>query len=70
MDVKNRFEAGDTLELITPQGNMTFNLDALENRDGVKIDAAPGSGHVVRIPMPADLPLSEDGGYAMLMRYM
>ncbi len=70
VEVKNRFEMGDTLELITPAGNMTFNLEALENRDGVKMAAAPGSGHVVRIPMPADLPLPEDGGYAMLMRYM
>ena len=70
VEVKNRFEQGNTLELITPNGNMTFNLDALENFDGVKIDAAPGSGHIVRIPIPGEVSLPEDGGYAMLMRYL
>ena len=74
VDVKNRFETGDTLELITPQGNTSFNLDALENLEGNKIEAAPGSGHIVRIPVPeslaGQLSLPEDGGYAMLMRHM
>jgi len=74
VDVKNRFETGDTLELITPQGNTSFNLDTLENLEGNKIDAAPGSGHIVRIPIPetlaGQLSLPEDGGYAMLMRHM
>ncbi len=70
VDVKNRFEHGDTIELITPNGNMTFNLEALENLKGDKMDAAPGSGHIVRIPLPDGISLPEDGGYAMLMRYM
>jgi len=70
VEVKNRFENGDTLELVTPNGNMTFNLETLENLKGESMDAAPGSGHVVRIPMPAKISLPEDGGYAMLMRYM
>ncbi len=70
VEVKNRFENGDTLELVTPNGNMTFNLETLENLKGESMDAAPGSGHVVRIPMPAEISLPEDGGYAMLMRYM
>ena len=74
VDVKNRFETGDTLELITPSGNSTFSLDAVENLDGVKMDAAPGSGHIVKIPLPEQLAqrisLPEDGGYAMLMRHM
>lgn len=68
--VKNRFEKGDTLELITPQGNHLFNLAALENKRGEAIATAPGSGHVVRIPLPESLYLAEDGGYAMLMRYL
>jgi putative protease len=70
INVKNRFELENTLELITPNGNLTFNLNALENSDGIKIDAAPGSGHIVRIPMPNEISLPEDGGYAMLMRYL
>ncbi len=70
VDVKNRFEVGNTLELITPQGNLRFKVDALENTKGIAIDAAPGSGHTVKLPLPADIKLGEDGGYAMLMRYL
>jgi putative protease len=69
LDVKNRFELRDQLELITPSGNQVFCLDAIESKNGKALDAAPGSGHVVRIPVP-NLPLPEDGGYALLMRYM
>lgn len=69
LDVKNRFEKGDAVELITPQGNLPFHISTLEKSDGQAIDIAPGSGHTVRIPI-ADLPLSETGGYAMLMRHL
>ncbi len=69
LEAKNRFEVGDTLELITPSGNRTIVLDAMEDRRGKTIAAAPGSGHIVRIALP-DLPLTEDGGYAMVMRYL
>lgn len=69
LDVKNRFELQDQLELITPMGNQVFQLSALESAGGKSLQAAPGSGHMVRIPAP-DLPLTEDGGYALLMRYM
>lgn len=70
VDVKNRFQQGDQLELITPQGNLRFSLNQLENLKGEAIEVAPGSGHTVKIPLPGDLPLAEDGGYAMLMRYL
>ncbi|ACR13408.1 tRNA 5-hydroxyuridine modification protein YegQ [Teredinibacter turnerae] len=69
LDVKNRFEKGDAVELITPQGNLQFNIEHLENTKGASIDSAPGSGHTVRLPIP-NLPLTEDGGYAMLMRHI
>jgi putative protease len=64
VDVKNRFELGDTLELMTPQGNRLFKLEQMENRKGQAVDAAPGNGHFVRIPMPA----GEDLEYGLLMR--
>ncbi|GMG86367.1 tRNA 5-hydroxyuridine modification protein YegQ [Biformimicrobium ophioploci] len=69
IDVKNRFELGDQLELITPSGNHLFRLDLLQDRDGQAIEAAPGSGHVVRVPLPVDVPESARG-YTMLMRYI
>ncbi len=70
IDVKNKFELGNHLELITPKGNLSFDLQQLENQKGASIEVAPGSGHMVNIPMPADIALSEDGGYAMLMRHL
>ena len=70
IDVKNKFELGNRLELITPKGNLSFDLQQLESSKGAAIDVAPGSGHKVNIPMPADIALSEDGGYAMLMRHI
>ncbi|TCK18471.1 putative protease [Thiogranum longum] len=49
--VKNRFSVGDELELILPEGNRTFTLTEMHNRNGQAVDVAPGSGHHMRIPM-------------------
>ncbi len=70
VEVKNRFEKGDTMELITPAGNTAFDVAAIENRDGIGVAAAPGSGHIVRIPLPEGGGLGEDPRYAMLMRHI
>lgn len=70
VDVKNRFETGDTLELITPKGNQRFRLDHIENKKGEAVDAAPGSGHVVTLPLSEGIELSDNGNFAMLMRYL
>ncbi len=69
IEVKNRFERGDTLELITPQGNHTFQLNDLENTEGTAMSAAPGSGHVVRIPI-VDTSLTNVDSHSLLMRYL
>lgn len=45
--VKNKFTKGDSLELMTPQGNMNFTLEHLENGKGEAIEVAPGDGHTV-----------------------
>ncbi|TGD75165.1 U32 family peptidase [Mangrovimicrobium sediminis] len=70
IDVKNRFGVGDTLELITPAGNRSFALEALESPQGKALDVAPGSGHVVRIPLAEAASLDGDGGHALLMRHL
>ncbi|SQD80237.1 prephenate-dependent tRNA uridine(34) hydroxylase TrhP [Moritella yayanosii] len=62
--VKNKFLVGDSLELMTPQGNLTFKLEALENRKGEAMEVAPGSGHIVYLPVPEDVTLD----HALLMR--
>ncbi|WP_190322340.1 U32 family peptidase C-terminal domain-containing protein, partial [Enterobacter hormaechei] len=55
--VKNKFTKGDSLELMTPQGNMNFTLEHLENGKGEAIEVAPGDGHTVWLPVPEEVEL-------------
>jgi putative protease len=64
IDVKNRFVVGDSLELMTTSGNITFTLTEIKDKKGNLIIDAKGSGHVVDIPVPADV----DMHYALLIR--
>lgn len=52
VDVKNRFSVGDTLELILPDGNKAFTLKSITGKKGESMGVAPGSGHIVTIPLP------------------
>ncbi|SFW47482.1 putative protease [Pseudomonas sp. NFACC19-2] len=62
--VKNRFAVGDGLELMTPQGNLRFTLEQLQNAQGQAQQVAPGDGHVLYLPLSADVQLN----YGLLMR--
>jgi putative protease len=62
--VKNRFAVGDGLELMTPQGNLRFSLEHLQSAQGQAQQVAPGDGHVLYLPLPADVQLE----YGLLMR--
>lgn len=64
IDVKNRFVVGDSLELMTTSGNITFTLEEMKDRKGNTITEAKGSGHIVDIPIPADVNME----YALLIR--
>ncbi|NLS14248.1 tRNA 5-hydroxyuridine modification protein YegQ [Vibrio sp. SM6] len=64
VEVKNKFVVGDSLELMTPKGNVNFTLEAMQNRKGEAIDDAKGNGHFVYIPVPEDLALE----FALIMR--
>lgn len=64
IEVKNRFEVGDSLELMTTSGNITFTLTEILDKKGQPIHEAKGSGHIVDIPVPADV----DMNYALLIR--
>lgn len=64
VDVKNRFVVGDVLELMTTSGNVTFKLTEILDKKGNPTLEAKGSGHVVEIPVPADV----DMRYALLIR--
>lgn len=64
--IKNRFALGDHLEMMTPQGNLRFTLEHMENSQGETVAIAPGDGHVMYIPIPEAVELE----YALLMRYL
>lgn len=54
VEVKNRFAVGDRIELVQPGANRAFQLTRMENADGIAVEVAPGSGHRVWLPLPAD----------------
>jgi len=64
IEVKNRFLVGDSLELMTPKGNITFTLTEMRDLKGNQIDNAKGSGHIVEIPLDASI----DVEFALLIR--
>ncbi len=64
--MKNRFQVGDRLELMTPQGNLSFRLERMLNKKGEAAQVAPGNGHIVYLPVPAEVELD----LALLMRHL
>jgi len=65
IDTKNRFSVGDSLELMTPAGNINFVLGAMLNKNAEAIQVAPGSSHIVKIPIPTN---AKVGPYCILLR--
>ncbi len=64
IDVKNKFSIGDSVEMMTPNGNVQFTLEALRNKKGQPADVAPGNGHIVYVALPEDISLE----FAILLR--
>ena len=71
IDVKNKFEVGDQLELMTPMGNHVFTLMAMHHaKNHQATNVAPGSGHEVVIPMPEGIDVNTIDEFALLMRVL
>ena len=70
VSVNNRFAVGDRLELMSPQGNCDFVLDELWSEGGERREVAPGSGHVVRLPLPEAMRTLHEPRFAVLARYL
>jgi putative protease len=51
VEVKNKFQVGDRMEVIHPSGNHIVTLEQMRNLDGEAISIAPGSPLQVRIPL-------------------
>ncbi len=52
IDVKNKFAVGDSLELMTPQGNQMITLEGMSDERGNAMAEALGGGYRVKIPLP------------------
>lgn len=64
IEVKNRFVIGDSLELMTPKGNINFKLKQMRDLKDNPIESAKGSGHIVEIPFSPEVDIQ----YALLIR--
>jgi putative protease len=52
LDVKNKLRIGDHLELLTPSGNRSFELNEMWDGKGNPMTEAPGAGYQVRVRLP------------------
>jgi len=68
IDVKNKFSIGDNLELVTPEGNISFQLKTMTDKKGNIIDCAAGSSYKVWLPL--DIPVTEDAKKYLLCRHL
>jgi putative protease len=55
IEVKNKFQVGDKLEIIHPAGNQIVELSEMRNLNGDALSVAPGSGHRVQIPLSGNV---------------
>jgi putative protease len=65
VDVKNKLRVGDSLELLTPDGNHSFALQHMEDLHGNAMHEAPGGGYTVRLALP-----SQDVRHGLICRYL
>ncbi|CND82574.1 putative protease [Yersinia enterocolitica] len=62
--VKNKFSVGDSVELMTPNGNIQFILESMQDKKGQLADVAPGNGHIMYLPIPENINVE----YGLLIR--
>jgi len=55
IDVKNKFQVGDRIEIVHPSGNRIVALTEMSSLAGETLTTAPGSGHRVQIPLQGEL---------------
>ncbi len=70
--VKNRFESGDTLELLFPHQRLCIVVEHMENLHGERMTAAPGAGYVVRVALAPAVAESCNGvaRWGLVARYL
>lgn len=68
LEIKNKLEVGNTIEIMTPQGNLTYTLEQMWDKKGNAIEAALGSGWTVKIANPFKEISSDDLQFALVMK--
>ena len=68
IDVKNKFCVGDSIEIMSPAGNVALVLDHMQTHHDEVVDCAKGSGWLVRIPNPFKDLDKEILRYCLVMR--
>ena len=66
LEAKNQFAVGDQLILMTPQGNHTFTLAALRDKQDNAIVLAPGACYQLKVQLPQRANLR----FAMLLKQL
>ncbi len=64
VDVKNKIEVGDRLELVTPEGAFDLTLESMLDDKGVAAMVAPGSGYRMQVKLPVN------AKFGLLARYL
>ena len=57
---------GDSLEIMTPKGNLKIIVDKIYSLNGENINEAKGSGYKVLLPIPDNIDIQ----YALLIKHM
>ncbi len=68
LEIKNKLSIGDTIEIMTPKGNLTTILTGLWDNKGNAIDAALGSGWQATIRNPFQDLSADDLQFALIMK--
>lgn len=66
--IKNKLEVGDTIEIMTPKGNITYPLEHMWDKKGNPIEAALGSGWTAQINNPFKALDEETLSFALVMK--
>lgn len=68
LEIKNKLCVGDTIEIMTPKGNLNYTLKDMQDLEGNKMEAALGSGYSCKIDNPFPDMSEEDLGFALVMK--
>ena len=66
--IKNKLMVGDEVEIMTPKGNLTYQLNEMWDKKDNAIDGALGSGWIAKIKNPFNDISKDDLQFALVMK--